>query len=241
MYERRTFSGSPRSSGSTSNCTVGTRSLKTSYQSARSGPCGTQQRPRSPTCDLRRIFVPLLPGSRHPLPSGPAGSARGYPAGPASGSGRRGGGVVVDGADERLGCGLERLGAAGGAAEDRRALERRDGQVGEGRGAVGGDAQRFEAGDQRRPPPGEHAVEVGAGCLVAGGQLEDHGGDGAAALVARAFEAAGEDLGHRPDERGGVIGVAGGVLDPLPPPPAPPPAWFSGGGFFFPRGGGRGV
>ena len=48
------------------------------------------------------------------------------------GVGRLGGGVVADGADERLGCGLERLGAAGGAAEDQCALERRDGQVGEG-------------------------------------------------------------------------------------------------------------
>jgi hypothetical protein len=57
---------------------------------------------------------------------------------------------VADRADERVGCGLELLGAAGGAAEDQRALERRDGQVGEGRGAAGGDAQRFEADDERR-------------------------------------------------------------------------------------------
>jgi hypothetical protein len=56
---------------------------------------------------------------------------------------------VADRADERVGCGLELLGAAG-AAEDQRALERRDGQVGEGRGAAGGDAQRFEADDERR-------------------------------------------------------------------------------------------
>src|SRR6266496_4728636 len=69
-----------------------------------------------------------------------------------SGCGGLGGGVVVDGADERLDGGVERLGAAGGAAEDQRALQRRDGQVGEGRGAVGGDAQRFEAANQRRPP-----------------------------------------------------------------------------------------
>jgi hypothetical protein len=79
----------------------------------------------------------LLPA---PFPSGPAGSARSYPAGPASGSGRLGGGVVVDGADERLDGGVERLDAAGGAAEDQRALERRDGQVGQDRSAVGGDA-----------------------------------------------------------------------------------------------------
>jgi hypothetical protein len=46
------------------------------------------------------------------------------PAGLGSGSGRLGGGVVVDGADERLGGGGERLDAAGGAAEDQRALER---------------------------------------------------------------------------------------------------------------------
>ena len=38
---------------------------------------------------------------------------------------------------------------------------------------------------------------------------------GAAALVARAFEAAGEDLGQRADERPGVIGVAGGLVDQL--------------------------
>jgi hypothetical protein len=41
-----------------------------------------------------------------------------------SGRGRVGGGVVVDGADERLDGGVERLGATGGAAEDQRALER---------------------------------------------------------------------------------------------------------------------
>ena len=58
--------------------------------------------------------------------------------GPASGSGRLRGCVVADGADERLGGGLERLGAAGGAAEDQRALQRRDGQVGEDPGAVMG-------------------------------------------------------------------------------------------------------
>ena len=118
---------------------------------------------------------------------------------------------MADGADERLDGGVERFDAAGGAAEDQRALERRDGQVGEDRGAVGGDAQRFEAGNQRRPPPREHAVEVGAELLVAGGQLEDHGGDRAAALVAGAFEAAGEELGQRADQRPGVLGVAGGL------------------------------
>src|SRR5689334_8508380 len=108
----------------------------------------------------------LLPA---PAPSGSAGSARSCPAGPASGSGRLGGGVVVDGADERLDWGGERLGAAGGAAKEQGALERRDDQVGEGRGAVGGDAQRFEAADQRRPPPHEYPVELGAELLVAGG------------------------------------------------------------------------
>jgi len=61
---------------------------------------------------------------------------------------------VVDGADECLGCCVERLGAAGGAAE--------------GLDAAGGDAERFEAGNDRRPPPGEHIVEVGAEFLVAG-------------------------------------------------------------------------
>ena len=89
--------------------------------------------------------------------------------GPASGSGRLGGSLVVDGADERLDRGCERLGAAGGAAEEQGALQRRDDQVGEGRGAVGGEAQRFEAADQRRPPPCEYAVELGAELLVAGG------------------------------------------------------------------------
>jgi Domain of unknown function (DUF4158)/Tn3 transposase DDE domain len=89
--------------------------------------------------------------------------------GPLQGGGGLGGGVVVDGADERLDRGGERLGAAGGAAEEQGALERRDDQVGEGRGAVGGDAQRFEAADQRGPPPGEYAVELGAEFLVAGG------------------------------------------------------------------------
>src|SRR6266540_310916 len=132
-----------------------------------------------------------------------------------SGCGGLGGVVVVDGADERLDGGVERLDAAGGAAEDQRALDRRDGQVGQDRGALGGDAQRFEAADQRRPPPREHAVEVGAELLVAGGQLQDHGGDRAAALVAGAFQAAGEDLGERADQRPGVIGVAGGLVDQL--------------------------
>src|SRR5262245_20660867 len=134
---------------------------------------------------------------------------------PASGGGRLGGGGVVDGAEERLDCGVERLDAAGGAAEDQRALERRDGQVGEDRGAPGGDAQPFEAVNQRCPPPREYALEVGAEFLVAGGQLEDHGGDRAAALVARALEAAGDDLGQRADERPGVIGVARGLVDHL--------------------------
>src|SRR5262249_41643056 len=36
-----------------------------------------------------------------------------------------------------------------------------------------------------------------------------------AALVARAFEAAGEDLGQRADERSGVTGVARGLVDHL--------------------------
>jgi len=58
---------------------------------------------------------------------------------------------VIDGADERLDCGVERLGAAGGAAEDQRALECGDGQVGEACGAVGGDAQRFEVGNPAPP------------------------------------------------------------------------------------------
>src|SRR5262249_13904227 len=93
--------------------------------------------------------------------------------------------------------------------------DRRHGQVGEDRGAAGGDAQRFEAGDQRRPPPREHGVEGGAEFLVAGGQLQDHGGDRAAALVPRALQAAGEDLGQRADQRGGVGGVAGGLGDQL--------------------------
>src|SRR5262249_43781825 len=143
------------------------------------------------------------------------GSAGSCPAGPASGGGGLGGGVVVDSADERLGYGLERLGAAGCAAEDQRALERRDGQVGESSGAPGGDAQRLEAGNQSRPPPREHAVETGAEFLVAGGQLTHMGGDGAAALVAGGLEGAGEDLGQRADERGGVTGVAGGLVDQL--------------------------
>src|SRR5438046_10370096 len=124
----------------------------------------------------------------------------GYLPGPASASGGRGGGVVADGADERFGGGGERCGAAGGAAQDRRAFERGAGEVGEGRGAGGGEAPRFEAGGERGAPPGEYVVEAGGECLVAGGQLEDHGGDGAAAVVARAFEAAGEDVGHRADE-----------------------------------------
>src|SRR5262249_41439460 len=125
------------------------------------------------------------------------------------------GGVVVDGADERLGGGGERLGAAGGAAEDQRALQRRHGQVGEDLAAAGGQAQRFEAGDQRRPPPREHAVEGGAEFLVAGGQLQDHGGDRAAALVPGALQAAGHDAGQRADERSGVTGTAGGLGDHL--------------------------
>ena len=88
--------------------------------------------------------------------------------GPASRRGRLGGGVVVDGVDERLDWGLERFDAAAGAAEEQGTLKRRDGQVGEDRGAAGGDAQWFEAGNERRPPPREHSVEVGAEFLAAG-------------------------------------------------------------------------
>src|SRR5262249_36008791 len=139
----------------------------------------TRGRDRCASADVAVGGVPVF----HPRAR--LGSAGSCPAGPASGSGRLGGGVVVDSADECLGCGGDRLGAAGGAAEDQRALERRDGQVGEGRGAAGGEAQRFEAGNQRRSPPREHAVEGGAEFLVAGGQLQHHRGDRAAALVAR--------------------------------------------------------
>src|SRR6266511_5138158 len=181
---------------------------------------------RIPT-ELPPLFGKVVAGARGSV-AGDVGARGGVALGPGwlcpwllggpgftSGCGGLGGGVVVDGADERLDGGVERLDAAGGAAEDQRALERRDGQVGEDRGAVGGDAQRFEAGNQRHPPPREHAVEVGAELLVAGGQLQDHGGDRAAALVAGAFQAAGEDLGQRADQRPGVIGVAGGLVAQL--------------------------
>src|SRR5207245_1281717 len=56
-------SGSLRRSGSTSSSTGGTPSPRTSCRQAPSGPCETPRRRKSPTCDPRQIFVPLLPGS----------------------------------------------------------------------------------------------------------------------------------------------------------------------------------
>ena len=61
-----------------------------------------------------RLTARLVPA---PLILGPGWLFPWLPAGPVSGSGGLGGGVV-DVADERLGVGGERLGAAGGAAED---------------------------------------------------------------------------------------------------------------------------
>ena len=75
---------------------------------------------------LTKGIAPFAPVTSEPLGHGGMGSGRGGStgngnAGGGSGGGSGGGlggGVVVDGADERLGCGVEWLGAAGGAAED---------------------------------------------------------------------------------------------------------------------------
>ena len=115
--------------------------------------------------------------------------------------------------DQRLYRVPEGLGTAGGAAEDQCALEDRHDEIGQGHGALGVNAPGSEVADERSPPPGEHFVELGAELFVLGCQFEHHRGNGAAAAIARRFEALHLELGERLDQRGGIMRPAGRLVD----------------------------